>query len=66
VETDWSAADKLVREVCLDPGHAAAQGVRMLLDDLRRESFLDQSIARVRRDLKGASAEIAQAVSLPG
>jgi serine/threonine-protein kinase len=73
VETDWRAAEVLVqRGLSLDPSHAGAKGVSLLLEDLRREDFLNQAISRIRQhqasgDAKNALAELEQALSFyPG
>ena len=69
VETDWRAAEGLVqRGLSLNPAHAGAKGVGLLLEDLRREDFLNQAISRVRQhqasgEAKNALAELEQALS---
>ncbi len=69
VETDWRAAELLVqRGLALEPSHAGGQAVSLLLQDLRREDFLNQAVARIRKhqargDAKNAMAELEQALS---
>jgi hypothetical protein len=69
VETDWRAAEVLVqRGLALEPAHAGAKAVSLLLQDLRRDDFLNQAISRVRKcqargDAQTALAELEQALS---
>lgn len=68
VETDSRTAQLLIeRALDINPEHAAAKGVRLLLEDLRREDFVNQALSRIRQyqaagDAAHAWAEIERAL----
>lgn len=70
--TDWRAAEVLIQHALgCDPDHAGAGGVLALLDDLKREEYLNQAMVRIRQaqasgDLSGAAAELQGALSFCG
>jgi serine/threonine-protein kinase len=70
--TDWRAAEVLIQHALgCDPAHAGARGVLALLDDLKREEYLNQAMVRIRQaqasgDLSGAAAELQSALSFCG
>ena len=67
-DTDWRAAEVLIeRALDLDAAHTMARGVRLLLEDRRREEFLTQALARIRQlqaagDAAGAWVELGRAL----
>ena len=69
LDSDWRAAGELVdRALELEPGHAGAKSMRILLEDRRREEFVDQAVAQIRElqtngDLAGALAQVEQSLS---
>lgn len=69
VDTDWRTASGLVDQALeLEPGQAAAKSVRILLEDRRRQEFVDQAVAQTRElqssgDVPGALAQVEQALS---
>jgi serine/threonine protein kinase len=69
LDSDWRAAGELVdRALELEPGHAGAKSIRILLEDRRREEFVDQAVAQIRElqtngDLAGALAQVQQSLS---
>ena len=68
-DSDWRAAGALVDQALeLEPGQAAAKSVRILIDDRRREEFVDQAVAQIRDlqtagDVPGALAHVEQSLS---
>ena len=70
--TDWRAAEVLIqRALSRDPAHAGARGVLALLEDLKREEYLNQAMARIRQaqasgDPSGVAAELQRALSFCG
>ncbi len=70
--TDWRAAEVLIQHALgCDPAHAGARGVLALLDDLKREEYLNQAMVRIRQaqasgDLSGVAAELRSALSFCG
>ena len=68
-DSDWRAASALVDQALeLEPGQAAAKSVRILIDDRRREEFVDQAVAQIRDlqtagDVPGALAHVEQSLS---
>ncbi|HMD71104.1 MAG TPA: protein kinase [Bryobacteraceae bacterium] len=70
--TDWRAAEVLIQHALgCDPDHAGAKGVLALLNDLKREEYLNQAMVRIRQaqasgDLSGAAAELQTALSFCG
>ena len=70
--TDWRAAEVLIQHALgCDPAHAGARGVLALLDDLKREEYLNQAMVRIRQaqasgDLSGAAAELESALAFCG
>jgi serine/threonine protein kinase len=68
-DSDWRAASALVDQALeLEPGQAAAKSVRILLEDRRREEFVDQAVAQIRGlqtagDVAGALAHVEQSLS---
>ena len=69
LDSDWRAAGELVdRALELEPSHTAAKSMRILLEDRRREEFVDQAVAQIRElqtngDLAGALAQVEQSLS---
>jgi len=69
LESDWRAAEGLVQEVLdLEPSHSLAQSLRALIEDRKREEFVDQCVAKARQlqtagDLEGALAAVEQGMS---
>jgi serine/threonine-protein kinase len=70
--TDWHAAEVLIQHALeCDPAHAGARGVLALLDDLKREEYLNQAMVRIRQaqasgDPSGVAAELQSALSFCG
>jgi serine/threonine-protein kinase len=69
VDADWRAADRLAQEAQeLDPGHPVAKGVRVLVEDRKRQEFVDDCVTQVRRlqasgDTEGAFAHLERGLS---
>jgi eukaryotic-like serine/threonine-protein kinase len=69
VDSDWRAASALVDQALeLEPGQTGAKSVRILLEDRRRQEFVDQAVAQTRElqsagDLAGALSQVEQALS---
>jgi serine/threonine-protein kinase len=69
LESDWRAAEGLVQEVLdLEPSHSQAQSLRALIEDRKREEFVDQCVAKARQlqtagDLEGALAAVEQGMA---
>jgi serine/threonine protein kinase/cytochrome c-type biogenesis protein CcmH/NrfG len=69
LDSDWRAAGALIDQALdLDPTHAAAKSIRILLEDRRREEFVDQAVAQIRGlqtagDMAGALAQVEQSLS---
>jgi eukaryotic-like serine/threonine-protein kinase len=70
LDTDWRAASELVDQALeLEPGQTAAKSMRILLEDRRREEFVDHAVGQIRElqtagDLTGALAQAEQALTL--
>jgi serine/threonine protein kinase len=69
LESDWRAAGELVDQALeLEPANAAAKSLRILLEDRRREEFVDQAVAQIRElqtagNLAAALAQVEQSLS---
>jgi serine/threonine-protein kinase len=69
LETDWHSAEGFIGEALeLDPGHPLARSLRTLIDDQRREEFVDQCVSRARQlqaagDLEAALAQVEQGIA---
>jgi len=69
LESDWRAAGELLDQALdLEPANAAAKSLRILLEDRRREEFVDQAVAQIRElqtagDLAAALAQVDQSLS---
>ena len=69
LESDWRAAGELLDQALdLEPANAAAKSLRILLEDRRREEFVDQAVAQIRElqtagDLAAALAQVEQSLS---
>ncbi len=69
MDSDWKGAEALVREALdLHSGHAGARSLQMLLEDKKREEFLNQAVAGARQsqaneDVNGAVRQIEAALS---
>ncbi len=69
LDSDWRAASALVDQALeLEPGQTAAKSMRMLLEDRRREEFVNQAVAQIRElqtagDLAGALARVERSLS---
>src|SRR5208283_2038458 len=70
VENDWREAEKLAREALdLNPGHPMAKTIRTLVQDQKRETFIEECVSHARKlqasaDLTGASARIEEGLSV--
>ena len=66
IDSDWRAAETCVRQALeLEPEHGLAKSLRTLIEDLKREAFVDQCVSRARQlqaagDVAGALAEVEQ------
>jgi eukaryotic-like serine/threonine-protein kinase len=50
VETDWREAERLSKEALeLNPSHPMAKTIRTLIQDRKRESFVDECVSQARR-----------------
>ena len=64
VDTDWKVAEELtLRALDLNPGHPQAKSMRTLVQDRKREQFVNECLSQARRlqaagDLGGALAKI--------
>ena len=64
VDSDWRAAEELItRALDLNPGHPQAKSVRTLVQDRKREQFVNECLSHARRlqaagDLAGALSKI--------
>ncbi len=69
LESDWRASSALVDQALeLEPSHTGAKSMRILLEDRRREEFVDQAVAQIREfqtagDVPAALAQVEQALS---
>jgi serine/threonine protein kinase len=69
LESDWRAAGELVDQALeLEPANAGAKSLRILLEDRRREEFVDQAVAQIRElqtagDIAAALAQVDQSLS---
>jgi len=70
VENDWREAEKLAREALdLNPGHPMAKTIRTLIQDQKRETFVEECVSQARKlqasaDLTGASSRIEEGLSV--
>ncbi len=66
IDSDWRAAEVCVRQALeLEPEHGLAKSLRTLIEDRKREAFVDQCVSRARQlqtagDVAGALAEVEQ------
>jgi eukaryotic-like serine/threonine-protein kinase len=64
VEGDWREAEKLSKEALeLNPSHPMAKTIRTLIQDRKRESFVDECVSQARKlqasgDLAGALSKV--------
>jgi len=50
IDGDWRAAERLAQEAQeLDPGHPVVKSVRVLVEDRKRQEFVDECVTQVRR-----------------
>ena len=69
LESDWRAAGELVDQALeLEPANAGAKSLRILLEDRRREEFVDHAVAQIRElqtsgDLAAALGHVEQSLS---
>jgi eukaryotic-like serine/threonine-protein kinase len=69
IDANWRAAERLAQEAQeLDPGHPVAKGVRVLVEDRKRQEFVDDCVTRVRRlqasgDVESALAHLERGLS---
>jgi len=69
LDSDWRAAAELVEQALeLEPGQTAAKSMRVLIEDRRREEFVEQAVAQIRvlqsaGDLAGALSQVEQCLS---
>jgi hypothetical protein len=69
LETDWRAAETLLREALeLDPGHNLAKSLRALIQERKREEFIQLCVAQARRaqargDIGGAFAQVQEGLT---
>jgi tetratricopeptide (TPR) repeat protein len=64
--TDWRAAEVLIQHALgCDPAHAGARGVLALLDDLKREEYLNQTMVRIRQAQAIGATQILSRDAIP-
>jgi serine/threonine-protein kinase len=70
VETDWREAETLAKEAShLNPNHPASKMLRTLIQDQKRETYVNECVAQARNlqaatDLAGAMARIDEGLSI--
>jgi serine/threonine protein kinase len=69
LDTNWRHAEQLIQQALeLNPGHTAAKSMRTLVQDKKREQFVDECVSGARRlqaaaDFANALARIEKALS---
>ena len=70
VESDWREAENLAREALdLNPGHPMGKTIRTLIQDRKRETFIEECVSQARKlqsaaDLAGALARIEEGLAV--